>query len=71
MSLAERSAILRELGLSIPNTLADYNSLVSRLNSLIDQVGDDETHPMARHMNQIGELIEEFERQHIHELIEK
>ena len=41
MSLAERSAILSELGLAVPKTLADYNSLVSRLNSLIDQVGDD------------------------------
>jgi HTH-type transcriptional regulator / antitoxin HigA len=71
MSPAERNNILRELGLPVPKTLADYHSLVDRLNALIEQVGDDETHPLAGTLNRVGELIEEFEHQHIHELIEE
>jgi hypothetical protein len=43
---------------------------VDRLNALIEQVGDDETHPLAGTLDRMGELIEEFEHQHIHELIE-
>lgn len=70
MSPAERSAILDELGLAVPKTLADYHRLVDRLNALIGQVGDDETHPMAGALDRMGEQIEEFERQHIHELLE-
>jgi HTH-type transcriptional regulator/antitoxin HigA len=69
MSPGERSAILDELGLPVPKTLADYHSLVNRLNALIDKVGDDETHPLAGTLDRMGELIEEFEHQHIHELI--
>jgi hypothetical protein len=45
MSPAERSAILNELGLPAPKTLTDYHRLVDHLNALIDQVGDDESHP--------------------------
>jgi HTH-type transcriptional regulator / antitoxin HigA len=70
MSLTERSDILDELGLPVPKTLADYHRLVDFLNALIDQVGEDETHPLAGTLDRVGELIEEFEHQHIHELIE-
>jgi HTH-type transcriptional regulator/antitoxin HigA len=71
MSLAERSDILDEMRLPVPKTLADYHSLVNLLNALIDQVGDDETHPLAGTLDRVGELIEEFEHQHIHQLIEE
>ena len=69
MNPAERR-ILEELGLPVPKTVADYHKLVARLNALIDKVGDDETHPLAGTLDRMGELIEEFEHQHIHELIE-
>jgi HTH-type transcriptional regulator/antitoxin HigA len=69
MSPAERSAILNELGLPAPKTLADYHRLVDHLNALIEKVGDDESHPLAGILDRLGELIEEFEHQHIHELL--
>jgi HTH-type transcriptional regulator/antitoxin HigA len=69
MNPAVRSSILEELGLPIPKTVADYHKLVDRLNALIEKVGDDETHPLAGTLDRMGELIEEFEHQHIHELI--
>jgi HTH-type transcriptional regulator / antitoxin HigA len=71
MSLTERSDILDELGLRGPKTLAEYHRLVDFLNALIDQVGEDETHPLAGTLDRVGELIEEFEHQHIHQLIEE
>ena len=70
MSPAERSDILDELGLPVPKTLADHHRLVDRLNALIGQVGDDESHPLAGFLDQIADQIEEFEAQHIGELAE-
>jgi HTH-type transcriptional regulator/antitoxin HigA len=67
MSSAEAD-ILDEVRLPVPKTLADYHRLVVLLNALVDQVGEDETHPLARLLDHVGELIEEFERQHIPEL---
>lgn len=70
MSPAERSDILGQMRLpAVPKTLADYHRLVDLLNALIGQVGDDESHPLAANLDRVGELIEEFERQHIHELL--
>jgi ABC-type glycerol-3-phosphate transport system substrate-binding protein len=57
MSPAERNDILDELGLPVPKTLADYHRLVDRLNALIDQVGDDESHPLAGILDRLGEAL--------------
>ena len=43
------------------NTEADYQRLVNLLDELIDQVGEDETHPLASLMEVIGVLIEKYE----------
>ncbi len=40
------------------------------LDSLIDQVGEDETHPLASLMEVIGVLIENYETEHVPELKE-
>ena len=64
------SDILDELRRRPPKTLAEYDRLVAHLNALIGQVGDDESHPLAGFLDQIAELIEEFEAQHIGELAE-
>lgn len=41
------------------------------LDSLIDEVGEDETHPLASFMEIIGVLIEKYENEHIPEITEK
>nr|MDF0369363.1 hypothetical protein [Nodosilinea sp. TSF1-S3] len=38
----------------VPHTEQDYNHLVNLLDRLIDQVGEDETHPLASMMDVIG-----------------
>ena len=53
----------------VPHTEAEYEYLVNILDTLIDQVGEDETHPLASLMEVIGALIENYENEHIPELL--
>lgn len=54
----------------VPHTEQEYERLVKLLDSLIDQVGEDETHPLASMMDVIGVLIENYETEHVPELDE-
>ena len=54
----------------VPHTEQEYERLVELLDSLIDQVGEDETHPLASMMDVIGVLIKNYEAEHIPELDE-
>ena len=48
---------------SVPHNEKDYNKLVNLLDSLIDEVGDNESHPLSSLMETIGSLIETYESQ--------
>ena len=52
----------------VPHTDQEYEHLVSLLDRLIDQVGEDETHPLASMMDVIGVLIESYEDHSVPEL---
>ena len=52
------------------DTSAEYDRLVTILDQLIDEVGEDETHPLASLMEVIGVLIEKYEDEHVPELDE-
>jgi HTH-type transcriptional regulator / antitoxin HigA len=52
----------------VPHTEAEYESLVELLDRLIDQVGEDEAHPLASMMDVIGVLIENYETANVPEL---
>ena len=52
----------------VPHTEAEYRRLVALLDALIDEVGEDETHPLASLMEILGVLIEQYEAEHIPEL---
>lgn len=52
----------------VPHSEAEYNRLVSMLDSLIDQVGEDESHPLASLMDVISVLIENYENENVPEL---
>ena len=49
-------------------TNAEYERLVAVLDQLIDEVGEDESHPLASLMDVIGTLIEKYEDEHVTEL---
>ncbi len=53
---------------SVPHNKKDYDKLVNLLDSLIDEVGDNESHPLASLMETIGSLIETYESQYIEEI---
>ena len=49
-------------------TEKEYQETVTLLDSLIDQIGEDETHPLASLMEILGVLIEKYEDDHIPEV---
>jgi HTH-type transcriptional regulator / antitoxin HigA len=46
----------------------EYDELSFLLNQLIDEVGEDESHPLASLMDVVGVLVERYEEEHISEL---
>ncbi len=54
----------------VPHTEEQYQRLVEMLDFLIDEVGEDEGHPLASLMEVIGVLIENYETEHVPELEE-
>jgi HTH-type transcriptional regulator/antitoxin HigA len=54
--------------LFVPHSEEEYQRLVALLDSLIDRVGEDETHPLASLMEVVGTLIERYEDELVSEL---
>jgi HTH-type transcriptional regulator/antitoxin HigA len=48
---------------SVPHSENEYNALVETLDSLIDEVGNNQEHKLAPVMETIGNLIENYEDQ--------
>ena len=46
----------------------EYKSLVAQLDDLIDQVGEDESHPLASLLDVLSALIENYENANVPEL---
>jgi len=56
--------------LYVPHDNAEYERLVAILDQLIDEIGNDENHPLASLMEVIGVLIEKYEDEYVPELDE-
>lgn len=52
----------------VPHNEAEYKRLVEMLDKLIDEVGEDETHPLASLMDVLSALIENYENANVPEL---
>ena len=52
----------------MPHTLEECERLVALLDTLIDEVGEDESHPLASLMEVVGVLIERYEAEYVPEL---
>jgi HTH-type transcriptional regulator/antitoxin HigA len=52
----------------VPHSEAEYRQLGALLDSFTDEVGEDESHPLASLMEIIGILIEKYEDEHVPEL---
>lgn len=55
----------------VPHSEEEYQRLVSLLDGLIDEVGEDESHPLASLMEIVGVLIEKYEDENVPELAVK
>lgn len=49
----------------VPHTDTEYRRLVAFLDRLIDEIGEEETHPLASLMEVVGVLIERYEDEHV------
>ncbi len=54
----------------VPHSEDDYQSLVKILDQLIDEVGEDESHPLASLMELVGVLVKKYEDEHVPEIAE-
>jgi len=54
--------------LHVPHSEGDYQKLITFLDNLIDEVGQNENHSLASLMEVIGALIEKYEDEHVPEL---
>lgn len=52
----------------VPRTEEQYDRLVVLLDRLVDEVGEEESHPLASLMEIIGVLIENYEAEHVPEI---
>jgi HTH-type transcriptional regulator / antitoxin HigA len=52
----------------VPQTEKEYDELVRLLDKLIDEVGENESHPLTSLMDVVGVLIERYEDEHVPEL---
>jgi len=57
-----------ELVLRVPHNDREYRQLVKQLDHLVDEVGEDENHPLASMMEVLGVLIEKYEDENVAEL---
>lgn len=52
----------------VPHSEAEYRRLVAFLDGLINEVGEEESHPLASLMEVVGVLVERYEVEHVPEL---
>jgi HTH-type transcriptional regulator / antitoxin HigA len=55
----------------VPHSEEEYRRLVALLDGLIDEVGEDESHPLASLMEIVGVLIERYEDENVPELADE
>ena len=52
----------------VPHTEAEHRKLITLLDRLIDEGGENESHPLTSLMEIVGVLIEKYEDEHIPDL---
>ena len=55
----------------VPHNEEEYHRLVELLDNVIDEVGEDEFHPLASLMELLGTLIERYETENVPEIVQQ
>jgi HTH-type transcriptional regulator/antitoxin HigA len=53
----------------VPRTGEEYSRIVSLLDEITDEVGEDEDHPLASFMDVLGSLVHSYEEHSVPELV--
>jgi len=53
---------------AVPHNDREYGRLVAFLDTVTDEVGEDESHPLASLMETLGSLVETYESRHLPEM---
>ena len=53
--------------LSVPHTEVEYLRISAFLDLVVDEVGEDDSHPLAALMETLGALVDAYEREHVAE----
>ncbi len=53
---------------TVPHNDQEYKKLITFLDNVIDEVGEDETHPLASLMETLGSLVESYESHNVAEI---
>ena len=60
----EYRTLRRQIPLGVIRSKAEYNRAVATLDAIIDEIGEDETHPMADLAEALGVFIEAYDKVH-------
>ena len=52
----------------VPYTKPEYQKVITLLDRLVEEVGEDESYPVASLMEIVGVLVEKYEDEHVPEL---
>ena len=71
LDVSKTAAAWSSLGgkIYVPYSEEEYKRLVAMLDSMIDEIREDESHPLASLMEIVGVLIEKYEDEHVPELV--
>lgn len=53
------------IGVTRIDTPEDYDRAVALINAIIDEIGQDETHPLAEVLDYLGDLVKAYEDVHV------
>lgn len=54
----------RQIPLGVIRSTAEYDRAVATLDSIIDEIGEDETHPLADYAEALGVFVEAYDKSH-------
>ena len=53
------------VGVTRIDTPEEYEQIVDLINTIIDEIGQDETHPLAEVLDYLGDLVKAYEDMHV------
>jgi len=52
------------IGVTSVHTEADYHQAITTINSLLEEIGDDESHPLAEVLDYLSDQVQTYENRH-------